>query len=148
MTRLKYYMNIFFSSYTIASLIIAFINTLNYPTNFGVEWIFQMALLCFIITIFMFITDIVSEKFFGDIPVFVFILIGLIEVSACVLLMGGLCFEWFPLNVNWISEIIVIDTVIYFSVFAIMFFQEKKSAESINKIIKNGRTKNGKYNRS
>lgn len=105
-----------------------------------------MALLCFIITILMFITDIVSEKFFGNIPVFVFILIGLIEVSACVLLMGGLWFEWFTLNVNWISEVIVIDTVVYFSVFVIMFFQEKKSAESINKIIKNGRNKNGKDN--
>lgn len=146
MAKLKYYMNIFFSSYTIASLIIAFINTLNYPTNFGVEWIFQMASLCFVITFLMFITDIVSEKFFRDIPVFVFILIGLIEVSACVLLMGGLWFEWFILNVDWILKVIVIDTVIYFSVFGIMFFQEKKSAESINRIIKNGRNKNGKDN--
>lgn len=146
MAKLKYYMNIFFSSYTIASLVVAFINVLHRPTNFGVEWIFQMALLCFVITFLMFITDIVSEKIFKDIPIFVFILIGLIEVSACVLLMGGLWFEWFMLNVDWILKVIVIDTVIYFSVFGIMFFQEKKSAESINKIIKNGRNKNGKDN--
>lgn len=146
MGRLKYYMNVFFSSYTIASLVVALTYCNYYTTEFGVEWIFQMALLCLAISFLMFITDIVSEKFFGNVPVFIFILIGLIEVSACVIFMGGLWFKWFPLNIEYILEIIVIDTIIYFSVFGIIFFQEKKSADNINRIIKNGRNKNGKNN--
>lgn len=146
MNKLKYYMNVFFSSYTIASLVIALANYKYYVAEFSIEWLFQMALLCLTITFLMFITDIISEKFFGNIPVFVFILIGLIEVSACVILMGGLCYQWFPLSIEWILEVIVIDIVIYFFVFGVMFFQEKKSAEGINKIIKNRRKKNGKNN--
>lgn len=146
MGRLKYYMNVFFSSYTIASLVVALTSYNYYPTEFGVEWIFQNALLCLVISFLMFITDIVSEKVFRDIPSFIFILIGLIEVSVCVIFMGGLWYKWFPLNIGKILEIIVIDTVIYFSVFGIMFFQEKKSADNINRIIKNGRNKNGKNN--
>lgn len=147
MEKLKYYMNVFFSSYTIASLVVALTNySYYYEARFGVEWLFQMALLCLVITFLMFITDTISEKFFGDIPVFVFILIGLIEVSACVILMGGLWYQWFPLTIDWILEVLIIDVIIYFGVFGIMFFQEKKSAENINKIIKNGRNKNGKNN--
>lgn len=144
MGRLKYYINVFFSSYTIASLVVALANFRYYETEFGIEWLFQMALLCLVISFLMFITDMLSEKVFGNVPIFIFILIGVLEVSACVMLMGGLWYQWFPLSIDKILEIFVIDTVIYFAVFGIMFFQEKKSADSINRIIKNGRNKNGK----
>lgn len=146
MGRLKYYMNVFFSSYTIASLVVALTNYSYYATEIGIVWIFQMALLCLVISFLMFITDMVSEKFFRDIPTFIFVLIGLIEVSACVILMGSLWYQWFQLDIEKILEIFVIDTVIYLFVFGVMFLQEKKSADSINRILKNGRNKNGKNN--
>lgn len=144
MGRFKYYMNVFFSSYTIASLVVALANFRYYETEFGIEWLFQMAFLCLVISFLMFITDMLSEKVFGNVPIFIFILLGVLEVSVCVMLMGGLWYQWFSLSIDKILEIFVIDTVIYFAVFGIMFFQEKKSADSINRIIKNGRNKNGK----
>lgn len=145
MKKLKFYMNVFFSSYTISSLMVALFILHDSPV-IGVEWIFQMALLSFAITILMFITDIISEKFFGNVPVFVYILFGLVEVTFCVFLMGGLWYQWFPFNIEWLLETVIICIVIYFTVFGIIFFQEKKSAENINKIIKNRRNNNGKDN--
>ena len=67
---------------------------------------------------------------------------------ACVILMGGLWYQWFPMSIKWILEIIVIDVIIYFAVYGITFFQERQFANNINKIIKNRRKNNGKDNRS
>lgn len=62
--------------------------------------------------------------------------------------MGGLWYQWFPMSIKWILEIIVIDVIIYFAVYGITFFQERQFANNINKIIKNRRKNNGKDNRS
>lgn len=97
-----------------------------------------MALLCFVISFLMFITGIISEKISNPIPQWLYILIGIIEVSACVILMGGLWYQWFPMSIKWILEIIVIDLIIYFAVYGITFFQERQFANNINKIIKTG----------
>lgn len=86
----------------------------------------------------MFITGIISEKISNPIPQWLYILIGIIEVSACVILMGGLWYQWFPMSIKWILEIIVIDLIIYFAVYGITFFQERQFANNINKIIKTG----------
>ena len=94
----------------------------------------------------MFITGIISEKISNPIPQWLYILIGIIEVSACVILMGGLWYQWFPMSIKWILEIIVIDLIIYFAVYGITFFQERQFANNINKIIKNRRKNNGKDN--
>lgn len=148
MNGLKRFVNIFFSSYTIASLVVAIFNYSYYTNGIGIEWVFQMALLCFVISFLMFITGIISEKISNPIPQWLYILIGIIEVSACVILMGGLWYQWFPMSIKWILEIIVIDLIIYFAVYGITFFQEKQFANNINKIIKNRRKSNGKDNRS
>ena len=89
---------------------------------------------------------IISEKISNPIPQWLYILIGIIEVSACVILMGGLWYQWFPMSIKWILEIIVIDLIIYFAVYGITFFQERQFANNINKIIKNRRKNNGKDN--
>lgn len=143
MKKLNYYIHIFCSSYTIASLLVALVNILSIGyCEIGIYWIFQMALLCGVITILMYITDVITDKFFKDVPVWIFVLTGLTEVLLCVFILGGLCFEWFPFNLFWIFAVIGIDIVIYFSVFGIMFMHEQRSADNINKILKNCRNKN------
>lgn len=146
MNELKRFVNIFFSSYTIASLVVAIFNYSYYANGIGIEWVFQMALLCFVISFLMFITSIISEKISNPIPQWLDILIGIIEVSVCVILIGGLWYQWFPMSIKWILEIIVIDLIIYFAVYGITFFQERQFANNINKIIKNRRKNNGKDN--
>lgn len=144
MQRLKYYINVFLSSYAIASVVIAAVNYFSGTTSINTLWVFQMAFLCLAITILMLLTDILTEKLYKSTPpVWLFILLGIIEVSACVLLIGGLWYNWFDFNAFWILTVLVIDVIIYFAVFGVMLLQEKQSADSINKIIESERKKNG-----
>lgn len=143
MKRFHYYLKIFCSSYTISTLLLA---VLNLDMSVDVLWLIEMAFLCLVITVAMFITDIVTEKFFGSIPVWVFVLTGFLIVLAAVLLIGGLWFGFFSFNLKNFFLVLGVDLVIYFSVFAIMYSQEKRSVDCINKILKNGRKQNGKDN--
>lgn len=144
MQRLKYYINVFLSSYAIASVVIAAVNYFSGTTSINTLWVFQMAFLCLAITILMLLTDILTEKLYKSTPpVWLFILLGIIEVYACVLLIGGLWYNWFDFNAFWILAVLAIDVIIYFAVFGIMLLQEKQSADSINKIIESERKKNG-----
>lgn len=145
MKKLSYYLNVFCSSYTIASIIVGGI--LNCDEMFPNTWLVQMAVLCAVITVLMFVTDAVSETIFKEIPVWVFVFVGLIEVSACVLLLGGLCFKWFTFDLKWIPIVLLVDTVIYFAVFGIMLIREKSTADNINKILRNNRKQNFSNNR-
>lgn len=143
MKKLNYYLQVFCSSFTIASLVVATVKIItSRETQTNIIWFFQMAILCAVISLLMFITDIISEKFFRDTPVWVFILTGLTEVLLCVFILGGLCFEWFPFNPFWILTVAVIDIAIYLLVYGIMYISEKKSADSINKILQSGRKNN------
>lgn len=140
MKKFNYYLNIFCSSFTVATLVISLVNILSsdkVPTAY--IWVFQMAVLCAVITILIFITGILSEKIFKNTPVWVFILTGLTEVLLSVFILGGLCFGWFPFNSFGILTIAVIDIVIYFLVYGIMYIGERKSADNINKILQNSR---------
>ena len=138
MQRLKYYINVFLSSYAIASVVIAAVNYFSGTTSINTLWVFLA------ITILMLLTDILTEKLYKSTPpVWLFILLGIIEVSACVLLIGGLWYNWFDFNAFWILTVLVIDVIIYFAVFGVMLLQEKQSADSINKIIESERKKNG-----
>lgn len=144
MQRLKYYINVFLSSYAIASVVIAAVNYFSGTTSINTLWVFQMAFLCLAITILMLLTDILTEKLYKSTPpVWLFILLGIIEVSASVLLIGGLWYNWFDFNAFWILAVLAIDVIIYFAVFGVMLLQEKQSADSINKIIESERKKNG-----
>lgn len=143
MKKFHYYLKIFCSSYTVSTLLLS---VLNLDMEINTLWMLEMAFLCLVITVTMCITDIVTEKFFGETPVWAFVLVGFLIVFAAVFLIGGLWFKFFSFNLENFFLVLGIDLVTYFSVFAIMYSQEKRSADCINKILKNGRKQNGKDN--
>ncbi|HCA55020.1 MAG: DUF3021 family protein [Clostridia bacterium] len=122
-------------SYTLVSLILS---ALNRSENLiaGDIWRTNLQLLsvCAVIALLMFITDTLlkQEENSFSLPGF---MLGLADVAAPVLIMGGLVFHWFSFSTIYILIPIGILLVVYLATFALFYINAKLTEKELNRKI-------------
>lgn len=120
-------------SFTVCVMILSAIHTW-YDLMATVAWVanFELFAVCLAITILMFFTDSFTE----NLPLPVVSLIQFADVILCVFGLGGLVFDWFPINFHWFVIVFAIDAVIYLLVFLVMYYVNSRLSNEINEKIK------------
>lgn len=121
-------------SYTVVSLLLSILSSMGIVKNMDYRILLQLLLCTTIISLVMYIVNrIVIDSWWKE------LVIGLINGSLVVLVMGGALFHWFPWKYQYVAMVIVIFIASYLTAYGIRLAENKMMSDKINHIIKERR---------
>ena len=124
-------------SSTAVILFYTILGGISFAPEINNRTVYELLVLNFAVAIVMYITDKLPFK-----TVFSWMAGRLAGVFLVVFLLGGVIFKMFPFHLPLLAVISAMLILVFFIVIGVMYIEERTDADSINKKLKVGRSKN------
>lgn len=121
-------------SYTVVSLILAFLSFFDLVMGLNPRVLFQLFAVTTLICFLMYLTSFLPiESPWAE------MLVSLADVGVVVLGVGGGIFRWFPWQAKHIWMVSGVFVIVYFITYGIILLQNKIASDQINRILQKKR---------
>ena len=121
-------------SYTVVSLILAFLSFFDLVMGLNPRVLFQLFAVTTLICFLMYLTSFLPiESPWAE------MLVSLADVGVVVLGVGGGIFRWFPWQAQYIWMVSGVFVIVYFITYGIILLQNKIASDQINRILQKKR---------
>ncbi|WP_102048731.1 DUF3021 family protein [Pygmaiobacter massiliensis] len=121
-------------SYTVVSLILAFLSFFDLVMGLNPRVLFQLFAVTTLICFLMYLTSFLPiESPWAE------MLVSLADVGVVVLGVGGGIFRWFPWQAKYIWMVSGVFVIVYFITYGIILLQNKIASDQINRILQEKR---------
>ena len=145
MNKLSQFFSVFVNSFAWQTLILALLNVfLGSGFVFNAYSVIQCFIVALVISVLMFVTDMILSKGF-KLSLLTVSIIDILEVFAVVMVVGGAIFGWFDFVMSDLLIAAGVIIAVFLIVFTIHMLRMKADSNTINKILKE-RNSNEKSN--
>lgn len=121
-------------SYTVVSLILAFLSFFDLVMGINPRVLFQLFAVTTLICFLMYLTSFLPiESPWAE------VFVSLADVGVVVLGVGGGIFRWFPWQAKYIWMVSGVFVIVYFITYGIILLQNKIASDQINRILQKKR---------
>ena len=138
MNKLSQYFSAFVNSFDWQTIILTFLNVfLGSGFVFNAYSVIQCFIVALVISVLMFVTDIIlSNGFKLKLSLLTVSIIYILEVFAVVMVVGGAIFGWFDFVMSDLLIATGVIIAVFLIVFTIQMLRMKADSNTINKILK------------